>query len=152
MKVESIANFMMENKVRGIMFERKIGEKFEIDETDPAEAELIYTLWGGRRIKVIDEKFVPKSWRYHVRFQFNYLNEAGERRTALGGKEVTLDQKTASEFLISGHIVPVDKDGWRPTDLLKATVNSAAAKAMFDEEPAPKDSWVAPEGGGRKWK
>lgn len=139
MKLKSLANFRMEDKKRGMMIERTIGEEFEMDERE--EGEVIYTLLRDLRMTIIDEKFVPVSWRYTVIHAISYINENGERRDGILGREITLPQDLAVKFLVSGHVRPIDESGWTPQKLLQPTVKGTNPKKMFDDDQ-PKRNWI----------
>jgi hypothetical protein len=148
MKLKALADFFMEDKKRGVMIARKAGEIFEMDETEGADrclsaGQAIYSLLRDLRVTVVDEKFIPKKWRYLVVHDISFSNEAGESRSARPGAEVTLPQELACKFLVSGYIKPVDPDGWVPARLLGPAVKSTEPKKMFDDPTPPaREPWV----------
>ncbi len=141
MKVKAMERtfYMLERKT-GKFIPRKPNEQFEMDED--TEREEIYSMLQMGRITIIDEKFIPLSWRYTVIYWFIYKNENGQTREATPGKEIMLSQEIACKFLTSGHIVPVDPDGWRPRNLLGPTVKEDKIKKMFDDPPEQKENWI----------
>lgn len=146
MKLKALADFFMEDKTRGVMVPRKKDEVFEMDETEGGDkclsaGQAIYSLLRDLRVTVVDEKFIPKNWRYLVVHEITFSNEAGEARGASPGTEISLPQDLACRFLVSGHVKPVDPDGWTPARLLGPAVKSTEVKVMFDQEPV-KEPWL----------
>ena len=130
----------MQDKKRGANVARKIGEEFTVDETE--EGELIYGMLTSGRAMVVDEKFIPKSWRYFCRHSFSYVNADGLPRFCSAGSEITLSQEQACKYLVSGYIRPVDETGWTPRKLLGATVKEGSVRQMFDDLPEVREPWV----------
>jgi len=139
MKVKALRAFWVEDKKRGAMVQKNIGDIFEMDADE--EGETIYTLLGSGKITIIDEKFIPKKATYRAVHSFSYQTEEGFPRTAAAGKEVALFQELACSLLASGHIKRLDDSEWSPRKLLNQSVKSKEAIKMFDDEPAP-ENWI----------
>ena len=117
---------------------RNKGEEFEVDDSD--EGELIYNLLRDLRITIIDSKFVPVQGEYICIHDFSYENQ-GLPRYGSVGKEITLGQEKATEFLVRGLLKPSSSDGWTPVKLLGATVKETEVRKMYDPEEV-KENWV----------
>jgi len=140
MQLRALRSFRLNDRKTGRMINQEKGSLFELDHAE--EGELIYSLLQSRSAYVEDEKFIPKSWRYVCVHAFHFKNE-GILRSVTPGREVTLSQKVASEFLSIGFIKPVDEDGWTPKKLLGPTVKEDNVKKMFDDLlPEKEPSWV----------
>jgi hypothetical protein len=139
MKLKAIQNFWGMDKKRGARVVRKKDEPFEMDESTEAE-DIYFALMAGR-VVVVDEKFIPGSWRYICVHSFSYENAEGLQRFCGLGSEVTFSQELACKYLVSGYIKPVDPDGWTPRKLLGPIVKDGEVKKMFDDFPPQKEPW-----------
>ncbi len=144
MKLKALRGFWMMDKKRGVSVARKIGEEFTVDEAE--EGELIYGMLAAGRATVVDEKFIPLSWRYVCTHSFTFQNVEGLPVSCSVGKEMIFSQDQACKYLVNGYIRPVDESGWTPKKLLGSIVKEATIKQMFDDLPKPKESWVMKEG------
>ena len=142
MKLKTLKGHWAKDEKRGVMIERKVGEEFCLDETGLKEAEVIYQLLRDLQVTVVDEKFIPKSGKYEALFPHQYQKD-GERRGLVPGVEVALTQEQAAPLLISGHIRPVDPEGWVPKKLLQPGVKGNPPIQMFDTpDRPPKEPWI----------
>ncbi|MBM4338800.1 MAG: hypothetical protein FJ110_04590 [Deltaproteobacteria bacterium] len=139
MKVKALRAFWVEDKKRGAMVQKNIGDLFEMDCDEEGEA--IFNLLGGGKLTVIDEKYIPKKGTYRAVHSFSYQTEEGFPRTAAAGKEVNLLQELACSLLASGHIKRLSDDEWSPRKLLQSNVKAKEPVRMFDDEPAP-ENWI----------
>lgn len=140
MKVRALRKFWMDDKIRGTMIEKNNGDVFEMDEAE--EGETIFGLFGGGRITVIDEKFLPMKGTYRAVHGFSYKTEDGFPRMATAGKEISLAQEVACQLLTTGFIRRLDDNEWSPKKLLQSNMKSNEPKVMFDKEPAKTESWI----------
>lgn len=141
MKVKCLKSVYVEDKKRGVMVARQIDEEFELDPSE--EGETIYILLLSGKITIVDTKFIPENWRYIILRPFPYRTVEGFPRVGQPGAEISLSQERACELLVSGHVKPVDSDGWVPRNLLGLTVKDAEVRRMFDEPlPERKEDWV----------
>lgn len=140
MKLKALKSFMMPDRKRGMTITRKIDEEFEADEME--EGELIYGMLTSSRATVIDEKFIPKSWRYICVHSFSYAQADASRKSCSAGSEITLDQEQGCRYMAAGFVRPVDDLGWTPKKLLRPTVKENTVKQMFDNVEQPKETWT----------
>jgi hypothetical protein len=134
----------MADRLRGMMVEVKKDEVFDIDLTDPKNAEDCYAMLAGGRAIVVDPAYIPLSAKYTVVYAFSYKTQDGFSRSGKPGDEVELDQEQAAKSLASGHIKPADPNQWTMRKLLglNLSTDKEKIKKMYDEPIPQKESWI----------
>jgi hypothetical protein len=139
MKLKAMANFQALDKKRGEMVSRKVGDIFELDPFDEAEA--IFGILQSRGV-CVDEAFIPARGEYRGLHYISF-SEDGKMIHVFPGKNRQLSQEAASRLMTSGHVKPVDEGAWTPKKLLEGTLSDAPAKRMFDDPLPEKETWVS---------
>jgi hypothetical protein len=140
MKLKTLRSFSHIDQKTGRLMVRKKETEFIMDET--AQGEEIFSLLGMGRVTIIDDSIVPKTGRYLCLYGFPYETAEAFLRSAQPGAEVSLPRETAVRLLVSGHIKPIDEDGWTPRKLLGPILKEDKIKKMFDDPVPEKEPWV----------